>query len=391
MGSSDNSRVTRKETTEIVPGAAVPGAAAPSDLAPSDLAPPEQERFVTNPMAARPSPGRPTNGFASSPFSTANQISSRRVSPDAPTPAVPLATLLDEAQQDYVWGEDRGAKTARDAEDQELTLYRLAIDATNLNYEQAFTILALTVEFFHKGEHVERVEQHALRTAAGVILRVSRQLEHEQLRVLAPFYLNQLRNIFQAWHLYRELVKAIDNRSDFLLRMRGKTDQLILDSLFSEEGRSMLAARVEGFIQACVRMQLSSEPLRRAEWIGKLLMYKTDAATWQVPPEACLGLCTRLLREIHDEALMGALRNLASASWEGLCKETNFLRDLFSEGSVEEAIRGVILIRTQIPTVGMHVDGEESVPYFPEHNAFRDQEKKRRERGDKDGVVRLIV
>jgi len=336
-------------------------------------------------------PGRATNGIASSPFSTASQMSSLRVSPDAPTPAVPLASLLDEAQQDYLWGSERETKTARDADAQDLTLYRLAIDAGNLNYEQAFTILALTVEFFHKGEHVERVEQHALRTAAGVILRVHRQLDHEQLRVLAPFYLNQLRNIFQAWHLYRELVKAIDNRSDFLLRMRGKTDQLILDSLFSEEGRSMLAARVEGFTSACVRMQLSSEPLRRAEWIGKLLMYKTDNDAWQVPPEACLGLCTRLLREIHDEALMGALRNLAAASWEGLCRETNYLRDLFSEGTVEDVGRGVILIRTAVPTVGIHVENEESVPYFPEHNAFRDQEKKRRERGDKDGVVRLIV
>lgn len=378
MGSSPSgkNRVTKKGTTG-------------SRLV--EVAPPEQERFVTSPMAARPLPGRSTNGIASSPFSTANQLSSRRVSPDAPTPAVPLASLLDEAQQDYLWGADRDTKTAKEAGDQDLTLYRLAIDAANLNYEQAFTILALTVEFFHKGEHVERVEQHALRTAAGVILRVHKQLEHEQLRVLAPFYLNQLRNIFQAWHLYRELVKAIDNRSDFLLRMRGKTDQLILDSLFSEEGRSMLAARVEGFTSACTRMQLNSEPLRRAEWIGKLLMYKTDADAWQVPPEACLGLCTRLLREIHDEALMGALRNLASASWEGLCKETNYLRDLFSEDVVEDVAPGVILIRTAVPTVGIQVDDEEVVPYFPEHNAFRDQEKKRRDRGEKDGVVRLIV
>ena len=173
--------------------------------------------------------------------------------------------------------------------------------------------------------------------------------------------------------------------------MRGKTDQLILDSLFSEEGRSMLAARVEGFISACSRMQLASEPLRRAEWIGKLLMYKTELDQWQVPPEACLGLCTRLLREIHDEALMGALRNLAAASWEGLCKETNYLRDLFVEGSAEDVARGVILIRTPVPMVGIPVSNVESVPYFPEHNAFRDLERKRRDRDDKGGVVRLIV
>jgi hypothetical protein len=377
MGSpSEKVKSTKKGTTGAEPGETPPLA---------------QERFVTSPMSARlASAGRVTGGVTSSPFATA-QVSSRRLSPDAPTPAVPLASLLDEAQQDYVWGVDADRRTAREAAEQDLTLYRLAIDAGNLNYEQAFTILALTVEFFHKGDHVVRVEQHALRTAAGVILRLQRQLQNEPVRVLAPFYLNQLRNIFQAWHLYRELAKAIDNRSDFLLRMRGK-DQLILDSLFSEEGRSMLAARVDGFIEACVRMQLNSEPLKRAEWIGKLLMYKTENDAWQVPPEACLGLCTRLLREIHDEALMGALRNLAAASWEGICKETNYLRDLFVDAAPEDVARGVILIRTAVPTVGLPVNNVEAVPYFPEHNAFRDQAKKRRERGDtKDGIVRLIV
>lgn len=328
---------------------------------------PEKERFVTNPMTAR---ARPSGQFDTAP------VSSKPLSPDAPTPAVPLATLLDEAQEDTLWGEpDR--KTAEDAGSQELTLYRLAIDAANLNYEQSFTILALTVEFFNKGEHVERIEQQALRTAAGVILRVQRLLDNEPMRILAPFYLNQLRNIFQAWHLYRELAKAIDHRSDFLVRMRGKTDRLILDSLFSEEGRSMLAARVEGFISACARLQLNSEALKRAEWIGKLLMYKTENEQWQVPPEACLGLCTRLLREIHDETLMGALRNLAAASWEGLCKETNYMRDLFSDESVERTA-GVILIRTPVPTVGITVENVDSVPYFPEHNAFSDRDKKPR-------------
>ena len=168
--------------------------------------------------------------------------------------------------------------------------------------------------------------------------------------------------------------------------MRGKTDQLILDSLFSEEGRSMLAARVEGFISASTRLQLNSEALRRAEWIGKLLMYRTEGDQWQVPPEACLGLCTRLLREIHDETLMGALRNLAAASWEGLCKETNYLRDLFGdETAASDREPGVILIRTQVPTIGARSEDGEVVPYFPEHNAFRDKNKDRKER-----IVRLV-
>ena len=356
-----------------------------------DAVPPEQERFVTAPMIARSAGGvRSTGGMGTSPFATAH-VSSRPLAPDAPTPAVPLASLLEEAQEDRLWGgAETERKTAREAAEQDLTLYRLAIDAGNLNYEQAFTILALTVEFFHKGEHIERVEQHALRTAAGVILRINRELEDEPLRILAPFYLNQLRNVFQAWHLYRELAKAIDNRSDFLVRMRGKTDQLILDSLFSEEGRSMLAARVDGFIQACHRLQLNSEPIRRAEWIGKLLMYETENGQWQVPPDACLGLCTRLLREIHDEELMGALRNLAAASWEGLCKETNYLRDLFAEETAEDAARGVILIRTTVPTVGIEVDSADAVPYFPEHNAFRDQRRPHTSKHDRN-VVRLIV
>ncbi len=358
---------------------------------PVDAVSPEQERFVTSPMSHRPVPipGRPTGNIVSSPFGTGS-VSSKALRPDAPTPAVPLASLLEDAQEDMLWGgSEAERRTALEAAEQDLTLYRLAIDATNLTYEQAFTILALTVEFFHQGEHVERVEQHALRTAAGVVLRIQRMVADEPLRILAPFYLNQLRNIFQAWHLYRELAKAIDNRSDFLVRMRGKGDRLILDSLFSEEGRSMLAARVDGFIEACSRMQLSSEPLKRAEWIGKLLMYRTENDEWQVPPEACLGLCTRLLREIHDEALMGALRNLALASWEGLCKETNYLRDIFQDATTsEDTVRGVILIRTSIPVVGPQIENADSVPYFPEHNAFRDQDKNKR---DKQRIVRLIV
>jgi hypothetical protein len=362
-----------------------------STTRPVDVTPREKERFVTSPLMVRPpSAVRPTGSLMTNPFATSN-VSSRPLAPDAPTPAVPLVSLLEEAQEDRLWGgAEVERKTAREAAEQDLTLYRLAIDASNLNYEQAFTILALTVEFFHKGEHVERVEQIALRTAAGVILRVNRHLESDPLRILAPFYLNQLRYVLQAWHLYRELAKAIDNRSDFLVRMRGKTDQLILDSLFSEEGRSMLAARVDGFIQSCQRLQLSSEPLRRAEWIGKLLMYRTETEQWQVPPEACLGLCTRLLREIHDEELMGALRNLAAASWEGLCKETNYLRDLFVDETAEDAARGVILIRTPVPMVGIQVDSADQVPYFPEHNAFGDQRRRDRDEG-KTGFVRLIV
>ena len=355
-----------------------------------DEAPTERARFVTNPMSARP-PGGPTAGGLSSPFGTA-PASSRALSPDAPTPAVPLASLLEDTQEDRLWGGSDGErKTALEAAEQDLTLYRLAIDATNLNYEQSFTILALTVEFFHKGEHVERVEQHALRVAAGVILRVQKQLNSEPLRILAPFYLNQLRSIFQAWHLYRELAKAIDNRGDFLVRMRGKGDQLILDSLFSEEGRSMLAARVDGFTSACGRLQLNSEALKRAEWIGKLLMYRTENDQWQVPPEACLGLCTRLLREINDDTVMGAIRNLAAASWDGLCKETNYLRDGFAGIVTEDTGHGVILIRTAVPMVGIPVLPEaDSVSYFPEHDAFRDPEKDRKERS-RDGVFRLIV
>lgn len=355
---------------------------------PVDVAPPGRDRFVTSPMMAQPVLGRQTGSLGTNPLATA-KASSRALSPDAPTPAVPLQSLLEEAQDDGLWGSSEvEGRTAQEALEQEYTLYRLAIDATNLNYEQAFTILALTIEFFHKGEHIERVEQHALRTAAGVLLRIQKHLENEPLRILAPFYLNQLRNIFQAWHLYRELAKAIDNRSDFLVRMRGKTDQLILDSLFSEEGRSMLAARVDGFIQACQRMQLNSEPLKRAEWIGKLLMYRTEEEKWQVPSESCLGLCTRLLREIHDEALMGALRNLAVASWEGLCKESNYLRDIFSDGATDDLARGVIVIRTAVPTVGMPVHSADAVPYFPEVNAFRDKEKDKKDR-DKDRFVRV--
>lgn len=153
----------------------------------------------------------------------------------------------------------------------------------------------------------------------------------------------------------------------------------------------MLAARVDGFTSACARLQLNSEALKRAEWIGKLLMYRTENDQWQVPPEACLGLCTRLLREINDDTVMGAIRNLAAASWDGLCKETNYLRDGFAGIVTEDTGHGVILIRTAVPMVGIPVlPAEDSVSYFPEHDAFREQDKDKRER-PKDGVFRLIV
>ncbi len=344
-------------------------------LSPRPAVPSETGRFATNPLVAAAM--RSASSALTGPSRSA---SSRPLAPDAPTPAVPLASLLDEAQQDKLWsGGESGAKASPDAAEQEFTLYRLAIDASNLSYEQAFTILALTVEFFHKGDHIERVEQQALRTAAGVILRVNSGLSDGTLRILAPFYLQQLRFIFQAWHVYRELVKAIDNRSDFLVRMRGRTDQLIIESLFSEEGRSMLAARVDAFAQSCARLQLQdAEALKRAEWIGKLLMYKTDAG-WQVPPEGCIGLCTRLLREINDDTVMGQMRRLAASSWDGICKETNFLRDLFADldASPEDRAKGVILIKTEVPLVGLRVIEEQDVLYFPDHNAFRAPEKKK--------------
>lgn len=343
-------------------------------LGPRPAAPSDSARFATTPLVHPPG-----HGASSALTGPARGASSRPLDPDAPTPAVPLSSLLDEAQRDNLWNSgDSIIKAAPEAIDQEFTLYRLAIDGSNLSYEQAFTILALTVEFFHKGDHIERVEQQALRTAAGVILRTQGLIADEALRILAPFYLQQLRSIFQAWHVYRELVKAIDNRSDFLVRMRGRTDQLIIESLFSEEGRSMLAARVEAFAQSCERLQLQdAEALKRAEWIGKLLMYKTDTG-WQVPPEGCIGLCTRLLREINDDSVMGQMRRLAAQSWEGLCRETNFLRDLYADADAtpEDKARGVILIRTEVPTVGLPVIEQQEVLYFPDHNSFRTPEKK---------------
>src|SRR5687767_15031706 len=75
-----------------------------------DAVPPEQERFVTAPMIARSAGGvRSTGGMGTSPFATAH-VSSRPLAPDAPTPAVPLASLLEEAQEDRLWG---GAETER--------------------------------------------------------------------------------------------------------------------------------------------------------------------------------------------------------------------------------------------------------------------------------------
>ena len=86
--------------------------------------------------------------------------------------------------------------------------------------------------------------------------------------------------------------------------------------------------------------------------------------------------------------MAGAARSLprpllAAASWAGLCKETNYLRDLFGEEAVGSAPHNVILIRTAVPTVGIEIENGETVPYFPEHNAFRGRKQK-------DRVVRLV-
>jgi hypothetical protein len=345
-------------------------------------------RFVTSPLATG---GRRLSSEEA--LRTSHMLasaSSRPVPADGPTLAVPLADLLAEAQSDLLWVENRERKAAPGAAEQELSIFRLAIDASGLRYEQAYSILALTVEYFHKGDRVERVEQSALRAAAGVLMRLNRQVQEETLRILAPVYISQLRSILHAWHLYRELVKAIDNRSDFLVRMRGKTDHLIVSSLFSEEGRAQIASRVEGFIEACRGLQLDPGPLKRAEWLGKLLVYRTDGNAWQVRPEACIDLCTKLLREISDDAAMGELRRMASTAWDGLCKETNHLRDIFTDATPEDRAQGITLIRAEVPALGLAVRDDGEVPYFPDHNSFTKAARAKRER-ERARDLRLVI
>jgi hypothetical protein len=356
----------------------------PRDAAPSELA-----RFVTTPLvtAARYLVASDANLRTSHLLASA---SSKPMASDGPTLAVPLAALLAEAQDDILWVDTRDRKVAPEAAEQELSLYRLAIDASNLTYEQAYSVLALTVEYFHKGDHVERIEQPALRTAAGVLLRVQKHVHDDPVRILAPFYINQLRSIVQSWHLYRELVKAIDNRSDFLVRMRRRADRLIIGSLFSEEGRVQIATRIAGFIESCQRLQLDSEPLKRAEWLGKLLVYRTDEQTWQVPPEACIALCTRLLREISDDLVMGALRRLALTAWEGLCVETNHLRDIFTDVTPEDRAQGIVLLHAEVPSVGLAVPDVGVVPYFPDQNSFHKAARAKRDR-EKVHDLRLVI
>src|SRR4029079_7942886 len=93
------------------------------------------------------------------------------------------------------------------------------------------------------------------------------------------------------------------------------------------------------------RLQLDCEPLRHAEWIAKVMTYRTDAGGWQVASEECNNLCVQLLREINSAAVLEALGNLAAAAWTGLCKETNYLRDVFPDAHADAA-RG-LFIRTR--------------------------------------------
>jgi hypothetical protein len=113
--------------------------------------------------------------------------------------------------------------------------------------------------------------------------------------------------------------------------MGGGKNQVIAESLFTEEGRSLLATRAHAFVDTCAQIHLKSAPLRRVEWIGRAILYKSEGGRWQVPADQCVDLLTQLIRELYDEWLWKELGALALLAWEGVCAETDDLRDVIAD------------------------------------------------------------
>jgi len=215
------------------------------------------------------------------------------------------------------------------------SLFRLALNADGLDRTDAYERLSAAIHHFMT-QRLELVDLEALRSAVGVLLHVREWAKENPYSVRTPFHLEGIANAFDAWHHYRELARAVDVRHDLAGRMRGRSDNLILKSLFTGEGRAILAAHVEGFVQACTRLGLATASLKRSLWIATVLTYQTSSGEWQASPEKCLLLCTDLVRELGDEATTGALREAVLPAWSGLSLETNLLRDVFRKSDDDE-------------------------------------------------------
>jgi hypothetical protein len=257
----------------------------------------------------------------------------------------------------------------------ETGLFRLAVAPDGRDRDQAYALLSSAVHHFLT-ERLESVTLDTLRSASGVLRRVGGWALGDLYNVSVRYHAECLANVFQAWHQFREMSRAVDTRHDLIVRMRGRSDGLIMGSLFNEEGRTILASRVRGFVAACSRVGLRTAALRRCEWIAAVLTYRTGDGAWQASPSECLRLCTNLLRELGDDATLHALRGVALTAWNGLTMETNYLRDVFrpiDEGADAASLFAEIDERFE----ALRRPGFADVVYFPGDYAFADGRERR--------------
>lgn len=203
------------------------------------------------------------------------------------------------------------AKPSKDALRHERTLFRLAIEVDSITPSDAARCLEATLGFLRSAESIERIDQQALRTAAGILLRVEGELEIVNASDTLRSAHRQLCDVFQAWHVYRELLKILDLRADMLARTGGAANTSMLACLFQEESRSMLYDRVSRFVVACEQLGARLPALCRAEWNAALLMLRTPEGGWAVPPVDCLDVCAGILREVADRSVVDMLRTAA--------------------------------------------------------------------------------
>lgn len=241
------------------------------------------------------------------------------------------------------------------------SLFRLAINANALDRSDAYGRLSSAMHHFMT-QRLELVDLEALRGAVGVLLLVRAWSKANPYSVRTPYHLDNLANAFEAWHHFRELARAVDVRHDLAARMRGRSDNLILRGLFTGEGREILAGHVEGFVQACARLGLSTPSLKRSLWIASVLTYRTASGEWQASPEKCLNLCTDLVRELGDAATIGALRDAVLPAWSGLSLETNLLRDVFRQSDDD---RGALMAEIDERFAALVEPTTSDVAYFP--------------------------
>ncbi len=248
--------------------------------------------------------------------------------------------------------------------DWERGLFRLAIEPIGLDRDHAYERLSSAVHHLLT-RRLESVPQEVLVRGAGVLRRVGSWALENQYSVSAPYHVGCLARIFSAWHHFRELSKAIDVRNDLLVRMRGRSDDLIRNSVFNEEGRSILVSHARSFIEACTHIGLQVPSLKRGAWIAELIAYRTRDGVWEASPVECLRLCADLLRELGDDAVLHELRGVALTVWVTVQLETNHLRDVFPAVVDEEDDRAALLSEVDERFEALRQPDSADVVYFP--------------------------